>query len=199
MVRLGDGGVKLPETKEGCEDTRESLAEDEQFWADRDESRSTKQGEWVSRCKLRTEEIPAIVDTNKILNEDEALEVFGKTLPGVASRLQVKATSKEMKQMTLAALQGVKGNVGVDLIPWHSRARRSARRLLLILRQSVRHSQPLSVRGSYGGWLLLVLLLFRVLVMVQARLMCVAPGLSVCFVLRVLHWQLCQLIGGTSF
>ena len=108
MVRLGDGGVKLPETKEGCEDTRESLAEDEQFWADLGESRSTKQGEWVSRCKLRTEEIPAIVDTNKILNEDEALEVFGKTLPGVASRLQVKATSKEMKQMTLAALQGVK-------------------------------------------------------------------------------------------
>ena len=115
MVRLGDGGVKLPETKEGCEYTRESLAEDEQFWADLDESRSTKQGEWVSRCKLRTEEIPAIVDTNKILNEDEALEVFGKTLPGVAARLQVEATSKEMKQMILAALQGVKGNVGVDL------------------------------------------------------------------------------------
>ena len=114
-VRLGDGGVKLPETKEGCEDTREFLAEDEQFWADLDESRSTKQGEWVSRCKLRTEEIPAIVDTNKILNEDEALEVLGKTLPGVAARLQVEATSKEMKQMTLAALQGVKGNVGVDL------------------------------------------------------------------------------------
>ena len=86
MVRLGDGGVKLPETNEGCEDTRESLAEDEQFWADRDESRSTKQGEWVSRCKLRTEEIPAIVDTIQILIEDEALEVFGKTLPGVASR-----------------------------------------------------------------------------------------------------------------
>ena len=41
--------------------------------------------------------------------------MFVKTLPGVASRLQVKATSKEMKQMTLAALQGVKGNVGVDL------------------------------------------------------------------------------------
>ena len=72
MVRLGDGGVKLPVTKEGCEDTRESLAEDEQFWADRDESRSTKLGEWVSRRKLRTEEIPAIADTNKILNEDEA-------------------------------------------------------------------------------------------------------------------------------
>ena len=55
------------------------------------------------------------MDTIKILNEDGALEVIGKTFPGVASRLQVKATSKEMKRMTLAALQGVKGNVGVDL------------------------------------------------------------------------------------
>ena len=86
MVRLGDGGVKLPETKEGREYTRESLAEDEQFWADRDESRSTKQGEWDTRCKFRTEEILAIMDTIQILIEDEALEVFVKTLPGVASR-----------------------------------------------------------------------------------------------------------------
>jgi hypothetical protein len=86
MVRLGDGGVKLPETNEGCEDTRESLAEDEQLWADLDENRSTKQGEWDTRCKFRTEEILAILDTIKILIEDEALEVFMKTLPGVASR-----------------------------------------------------------------------------------------------------------------
>ena len=41
------------------------------FRADLDESRSTKQGGWDSRRKLRTEEILAIVDTIKILNEDE--------------------------------------------------------------------------------------------------------------------------------
>ena len=116
MARLGDGGVKLSEMKEDLEDTKESLAEDKQFLADLDKSCSTKQGEWDLRCKLRTEEILAIADTIKILNDDDALELFKKTLPGAASLLQVKVTSKEMKQMALAALQGVKGNVGVDLI-----------------------------------------------------------------------------------
>ena len=50
------------------------------------------------------------------MNDDDALELFKKTLPGAASLLQVKVTSKEMKHMALAALEGVKGNVGVDLI-----------------------------------------------------------------------------------
>ena len=77
---------------------------------------NTQQGEWDLRCKLRTEEILAIADTIKILNDDDALELFKKTLPGAASLLQVKVTSKEMKQMALATLEGVKGNVGVDLI-----------------------------------------------------------------------------------
>jgi len=116
MARLGDGGVKLSEMKEDLEDTQESLAEDKQFLADLDKSCSTKQAEWDTRCKLRTEEILAIADTIKILNDDDALELFKKTLPGSASLLQVKVTSKEMKQMALATLQGVKGNVGIDLI-----------------------------------------------------------------------------------
>jgi len=116
MARLGDGGVKLSELKEDLEDTTESLAEDEQFLADLAKSCSTKQGEWDTRCKLRTEEILAIADTIKILNDDDALELFKKTLPGSASLLQVKVTTKEMKQLALASLQGVKGNVGVDLI-----------------------------------------------------------------------------------
>ena len=84
--------------------------------ADLDKSCSTKQGEWDLCCKLRTEEILATTDTTKILNDDDALELFRKTFPGAASLLQVKVTSKEMKQMALATLEGVKGNVGVDLI-----------------------------------------------------------------------------------
>jgi len=116
MARLGDGGVKLSEMKEDLEDTIESLAEDKKFLADLDKSCSTKQAEWDERCKLRTEEMLAIADTIKILNDDDALELFKKTLPGSASLLQVKVTSKEMKQMALQTLQGVKGNVGIDLI-----------------------------------------------------------------------------------
>ena len=49
------------------------------------------------------------------MNDDDALQVFKKTLPVAASRLQVKVASKEVSLMAPAALQGVKGNVGVDL------------------------------------------------------------------------------------
>jgi len=116
MARLGNGGVKLSELKEDLEDTTESLAEDKQFLADLEKSCKTKQGEWDTRCKLRTEEMLAIADTIKILNDDDALELFKKTLPGSASLLQVKVTTKEVKQMALETLKGVKGNVGIDLI-----------------------------------------------------------------------------------
>merc|ERR1719310_1405257 len=94
----------------------EAVAEDTKFAADLEKSCATKQGEWDERCKLRTEEILAIADTIKILNDDDALELFKKTLPGSASLLQVKVTAKEMKQMALETLKGVHGNVGVDLI-----------------------------------------------------------------------------------
>ena len=58
MARLGDGGAKLSEMKEDVEGTKESLAEDELFWADLDKGCSTKQGEWDLRCKLLTEGDP---------------------------------------------------------------------------------------------------------------------------------------------
>jgi len=116
MARLGDGGVKLSEMKEDLEDTTESLAEDKQFLADLDKSCSTKQGEWDVRCKLRTEEILAVADTIKILNDDDALELFKKTLPGSASLLQVQVTTREMKQQALAMLKGVKGSYQINLI-----------------------------------------------------------------------------------
>jgi len=116
MARLGDGGVKLSEMKEDLEDTTESLAEDKQFLADLDKSCATKQGEWDERCKLRTEEILAVADTIKILNDDDALELFKKTLPGSASLLQVQVTTREMKQQALAMLKGVKGNYHINLI-----------------------------------------------------------------------------------
>ena len=102
--------------------------------------------------------------------------------------------------MILAALQGVKGNVGVEFNAMALKGKKVSVEIAAD-REAVCAPFPASLCPRFLRRLapFLVLLLFRVLVMVQARLMCVAPGLSVCFVLRVLHWQLCQLIGGTSF
>jgi len=108
LARVGNDGVKLSEMKEDLEDTEESLAEDtEQFLAELEKGCATKQGEWDTRCKTRTEELLALADTIKILNDDDALELFKKTLPSPAL-LEVKITAKEVRSQATAALASKK-------------------------------------------------------------------------------------------
>jgi len=106
-ARVGDGGVKLSEMKDDLEDTEEALAGDKKFLQDLSKNCEIKKTEWDTRCKLRTEELLAIADTIKILNDDDALELFKKTLPS-SSFLQLTVTDKEMKQDAAAALKGSK-------------------------------------------------------------------------------------------
>jgi peptidoglycan hydrolase CwlO-like protein len=113
-ARVGDDGVKLSEMKEDLEDTQESLEEDKKFLAELDKSCATKEAEWDERCKLRTEELLALADTIKILNDDDALELFKKTLPAPAF-IQLQESSKEMARSALAALHGSK-DYRLDLI-----------------------------------------------------------------------------------
>jgi len=54
---------------------------------------------------VRTQELLAIADTIKILNDDDALELFKKTLP-TPSLLQVAVGTKLLKSKALAALNG---------------------------------------------------------------------------------------------
>merc|ERR1719444_50460 len=102
-ARVGDGGVKLSEMKEDLEDTEESLAEDKKFLAELEKSCATKEDEWAARCKTRTEELLALAETIKILNDDDALELFKKTLPAPAL-IQLQESSKEMIRSALSAL-----------------------------------------------------------------------------------------------
>merc|ERR1719440_1731041 len=102
-ARVGDSGVKLSEMKEDLEDTEESLAEDQKFLAELEKSCGTKEAEWAARCKTRTEELLALADTIKILNDDDALELFKKTLPAPAL-IQLQVSSKEMINTALSAL-----------------------------------------------------------------------------------------------
>merc|ERR1719247_595011 len=68
----------------------------------------TKEDEWAARCKVRAEELLAIADTIKILNDDDALELFKKTLP-TPSLLQLKSNAKATKQRALVVLQNSQG------------------------------------------------------------------------------------------
>merc|ERR1719487_860150 len=68
-VRLGDVSVEIATMKNDKEDTTEAVAEDTKFAADLEKQCAVKQAEWDERCKVRSEEILAIADTIKILND----------------------------------------------------------------------------------------------------------------------------------
>merc|ERR1719218_382017 len=59
MTRVGELGVEIVQMKNDLGDTAEALAEDEEFLA--------------------------LADTIKVLNDDDSLELFKKTLPGASA------------------------------------------------------------------------------------------------------------------
>merc|ERR1719387_1803410 len=103
-AQIGELGVQLVTQKEDLDDTSKSLVEDEQFLKDLETDCDTKDEEWAARQKIRAEEVLAIADTIKILNDDDALELFKKTLPS-PSLLQVTATGKAVKSRALALVE----------------------------------------------------------------------------------------------
>merc|ERR1719506_3412769 len=117
-MRIGELGVKLAEMENDLEDTKEALAEDKKFLADLDGNCEKKKKEWEEYKKMEAMEMVALADTIKILNDDDALELFKKTLPGSASSfMQVKVTSGAMRQRALNALKvGHKADPRLDLI-----------------------------------------------------------------------------------
>jgi len=116
IERVGNLGVEIETMKGDLSDTAQSMIEDKKFLADLDKTCKTKQAEWDEICKLRNEELLALADTIKMLNDDDALELFKKTLPGAcAVLLQTKVTSDEVRKQALQALDGQHG-VKLDLI-----------------------------------------------------------------------------------
>merc|ERR1712100_8110 len=116
IEKLGKVGVEVMGMKEDLEDTTESLGEDKKFLAELEKSCATKQAEWDERCKLRTEELLALADTIKMLNDDDALELFKKTLPGASAFLQLQVSAQEVRAQALSALKTGAPDYRVDLI-----------------------------------------------------------------------------------
>merc|ERR1719498_1768387 len=117
MVRLGNLQVQIVEMKEDLDDTGKALLEDKKFLADLEKNCATKADEHQANQKLRSEELLALADTIKVLNDDDALELFKKTLPGAAaSFLQLQVSSASMKANALAALRRVPRSVNIDFI-----------------------------------------------------------------------------------
>merc|ERR1719390_53016 len=87
--------------KEDLDDTQQALMEDQQFLADLSKNCATKEKEWAEICKQRQLELAAIADTIKILNDDDALELFKKTLPSSFVQIQVTAESMRVRALSI--------------------------------------------------------------------------------------------------
>jgi len=102
--RLGEVNVEIVNLKEEIDDTVKALKADKKFLANLGTACDTKKAEWEERSKTRTEELAALADTIRLLNDDDALDLFKKTLPS-ASFLQVKVSAAGMRQRALKVLK----------------------------------------------------------------------------------------------
>jgi septal ring factor EnvC (AmiA/AmiB activator) len=103
MTRVGELGVEIATMKNDLEDTEEGLGEDIKFLEDLKKNCGIKAKEWEAICKARSDELLALTETIKILNDDDALELFKKTIPS-ASFLQIQDTTAAVRARARAAL-----------------------------------------------------------------------------------------------
>jgi hypothetical protein len=106
QTRVGDLGVEIAGMENDLEDTEQSLAEDKKFTSELATNCKKKEKEWAGIQKLRQEELVALADTIKILNDDDALELFKKTLPSsAASFMQIQVKMSVARSQALRLVQ----------------------------------------------------------------------------------------------
>jgi len=70
--------------------------EDKKFVKDLGKNCAEKQALFDQNVKMRGQELASLQDTIKVLNDDDALELFKKTLPSAASFLQEQVTQQSI-------------------------------------------------------------------------------------------------------
>lgn len=107
MKLVGNLAVDIVEMKEDLDDTEKSLVKDKEFLKNLESSCATKTKEWEERSKTRAEELTALSETIKILNDDDALDLFKKTLPsGSSSFVQVQQSRAMLRETVLSLVRG---------------------------------------------------------------------------------------------
>merc|ERR1719324_1181402 len=79
-VRSGELAVATTTGADEIEDTTKEMTDTQAFIANLASMCATKKKEWAERQQMRSEEIAAVSEAIKILNDDDALDLFKKTL-----------------------------------------------------------------------------------------------------------------------
>merc|ERR1719482_174050 len=101
--RAGEVAVQIVNLKNDLEDTKDQLGEDEAFLMELKKSCATKAKEYDERKAMRAQELVAVQETIKILNDDDSLDLFKKTL----SLVQVDRSSRDIRDQALSSLKNL--------------------------------------------------------------------------------------------
>jgi len=108
LLRIGELGVQVGEMGNDIDATKDALAADEKFLKELDAGCDTKAQEWEVIKATRAEELKALAETIKVLNDDDALELFKKTLPSTGTSLvQIEVGAATVKARALKAIRTV--------------------------------------------------------------------------------------------
>merc|ERR1719454_1602466 len=92
--RAGNVAVEIVQTQDDMEDTEKEVAETQAFLGDLATQCAEKKADWTERQKMRAEEISAVSEAIKVLNDDDALDLFKKAVPAMVQ------TGQEFLQMS---------------------------------------------------------------------------------------------------
>merc|ERR1719159_178889 len=116
LKKIGELSVALAQMKNDLGDTEEALAADKDFLANLEKACAAKEAEWKVRVQTRTDELAALADAIKMLNDDDALELFKKTLPSASAFMQVQVSTSAARAQALAKLAAVKPRGQADKV-----------------------------------------------------------------------------------
>jgi len=110
-ARVGTLAVDIVNAKNDLSDTQDALADDTSFLAELKTTCAEQTKLFDVVKKTRAEEISAVGATIKILNDDDALDLFKKTLPSPGdSLLQVSATTSSRARASFLLRQAQEAN-----------------------------------------------------------------------------------------
>merc|ERR1712008_309900 len=108
LMQVGELGVSLVAMKDDLTDTEAALIADKEFLANLEKSCKTKIAEWEVRMKTRADELTALGETIKLLNDDDALDLFKRTLPSAsASFAQVQGNMISLRIRALEVIRKI--------------------------------------------------------------------------------------------
>merc|ERR1719428_1322112 len=104
--RAGEVAVEIVQTQDDVEDTEADVAETETFLADLGKQCAAKKAAWGERQAMRAQEVDAISQAIKILNDDDALDLFKKTAPSL-TRTGMGFLQKSSKSSNVLRAKGM--------------------------------------------------------------------------------------------